>query len=110
MKISKYQIATPDLDKVVNYIVKNLPFDYENHSSDMSILASEEYYLRNNSSQMNMVIAKRKDSSIFIDIIGGAGGKGILNINLWSEQGYIKRVRKVLNNYCEEFGLELEEL
>ena len=45
MEISKYRLSSNNLDQVVNFLVANLPFDYENHSKDMSVLAQEEYHL-----------------------------------------------------------------
>jgi len=107
MKIGKFKLITSDLDKIINYLVENMSFDYENHSADMSVLASEEYYFRNESTQMNMIIAKKKDSFIMLDVMGGAGGTGIFNISWGSEKGYIKTVSKVLANFSEEFEIEI---
>ena len=59
---------------IIKYLKKYLPFEYQNHSSDMSILANEDLHLRTNSSQMDMVILKIEEGSIDIDVIGGAGG------------------------------------
>ena len=89
--------------------MRNLTFDYKNHSTDMSVMACEEFYFRNNSTQLNMVIVKKEASKLLIDVMWTAGGTGIMNFNLWSEKGYIKRVRKVLNEFTEEFNLELDE-
>ena len=66
MEISKYRLATSDLDQLVNYLADNLPFDYENHSIEMSVLAEEEYHLRSGSTQLNMVIAKKKEDYILL--------------------------------------------
>jgi len=110
MRTTKYKLATDDLDKTVNYLIERLDFDYENHSINMSVLALEEFYFRNSSTQLNMIIAKREESYILIDVMGSAGGTGIFNINWWSEKGYIKRVKRVLDEYAEEFSLTLEEL
>lgn len=109
MNISKFKINTGDLNIVVNYLVEHLSFDYENHCADMSILANEEFYFRNSSTQLNMIIAKKENSGISLDVIGGAGGTGILNINWWSERGYIKRVRKVLEKLAEENYLKVTD-
>ncbi|MCX6248021.1 MAG: hypothetical protein NTW10_09825 [Bacteroidetes bacterium] len=76
MKILKLKIGSIDLDKTIDYLADHLQFDYENHSTDMSVLTSEEFYIRNLSAQLNMIIARKTDSHIFIDIIGGAGGSG----------------------------------
>ena len=108
MKIGKFKLLTSDLDKTVNYLVENLSFDYENHSIDMSILSSEEYYFRNRSTQLNMIIAKKKESYVLIDVLGSAGGTGIFNISWGSEKGYIKTVNKVLDKFSEEHGIEIQ--
>ena len=110
MKILKLKLHSDDLDKITNYLVENLSFDYENHSTDMSVLASEDYYFRNNSTQLNMIIAKKETSYIILDIMGGAGGSGFLNINWWSEKGYTNRVRKILNRFKEEYNVMMEEI
>lgn len=109
MKISKFKISTTDRKMIIKYLKKYLPFEYQNHSSDMSILANEDLYLRTNSSQMDMVILKIEEGSIDIDVIGGAGGAGILNINWGSEKEYIKGVRNILLQFSEEFNIKMEE-
>jgi len=110
MKIEKFKLFTSDLDKTVNYLVENLSFDYENHSIDMSILSSEEYYFRNRSSQLNMIIAKKTESCILIDVLGSAGGTGIFNISWGSEKGYINTVSKILKNFSEEYAIEIQRI
>jgi len=110
MEISKYRLSTSDLDQTVNYLADKLRFDYENHSSEMSVLAEEEYHLRSGSSQLNMVIAKKKEDYILLDIMGCAGGAGMLNCDFGTEKMYLKKVYPVLEMYCDEFGLVLEEL
>jgi len=79
MKILKLKLGCSDLDKTIDYLITNLKFDYENHNTDMSILASEEFWFK--STQLNMIIAKKEKSYILIDIIGAAGSTGILHIN-----------------------------
>jgi hypothetical protein len=109
MKISRFKVYTTDRKMIIKYLKKYLPFEYQNHSSDMSILANEDLYLRTNSSQMDMVILKIEEGSIDIDVIGGAGGVGILNINWGSEKEYIKGVRNILLQFSEEFNIKMEE-
>jgi hypothetical protein len=110
MNILQLKIVAADFDKLIDYLNENFTFDYENQSSDTAILASEQYYIRNNSTQLNMIIINKEEDSVLIDIIGGAGGSGILNLNWGSEQGYINKVRLVLNKYAEDNKLTLEEL
>jgi hypothetical protein len=109
MKTVKLKVNDGDLDRLVNYLIEHLSFDYENHTKDMSILASEEFYFRTFSAQLNMIVARKEMPCILIDIIGAAGGSGILNIDWWSEKGYTNRVRKVLNRYKDEFNLIIEK-
>ena len=109
MKILKLKINDGDLDRLVNYLIEHLSFDYENHSTEMSVIASEEFYFRTFSAQLNMIIARKETSYILIDIVGAAGGSGLLIIDWWSEKGYTNRVKKVLNKYKEEFNLVIEK-
>lgn len=108
MKILHLRLGTSDLDRTIDYLINNLHFDYENHSTDMSVLSYEEFYFRNHSTQLNMVIAKKEGSYILMDVIGGAGGSGILNINWWSEKGYTNRVKKVVKKFGDEFNIPFE--
>lgn len=109
MVTSKFRLSSDDLDKTVNFFAENLDFEYESHSMDMSILAGEEYHLRNDSTQLNLIIVKLINSKILVDVIGGAGGSGIFNLNWGSEKSYIKRVSKVLKKYCTENNYQIEE-
>ena len=110
MEILKLIIVSSNLDQIVNYLVDHLPFDYENHSAEMSVLAQEEYHLRSTSTQLNMIVAKRKGDSILLDVIGGAGGSGLLNCDFGTEKGYLKKVSEVLECYGDEFGISVLEL
>ncbi len=108
MRILKLKLGSSDLVATIDFLINNLKFDYENHSTDMSVLTWEEYYFRK--IQFNMIIVKKEQSHILIDIIGGAGGAGILKITWWSEKRYTNRVRKVLEKYVHEFNFSLEEI
>jgi hypothetical protein len=110
MEILKYKLISTDLDQLVNYLADHLPFDYENHGRDMSVLAQEEYHLRSTSTQLNMVIAKREAEYILLDIIGSAGGSGMFNSDFGSEKGYLNTACAVLERFVEEHGCDIEEL
>lgn len=110
MKISKYRIQTNDFEKLTNHLKNQFEFDYENHSDDMCVLASEEYYFRNGSTQLNMVIIKKSNATILIDIVAGAGGSGIFNINWWSEKEFVKKIQRIIDGYANVNHLTLNEL
>lgn len=60
MKVSKFRIDSTDIDDFIDFLINELSFNYENHSPNMSLLASEEYYFRNGSAQLNMIVAKKR--------------------------------------------------
>jgi hypothetical protein len=109
MTIQKLKIADTDLDRIVNFLIGELNFDYENHSTDMSILLAETIHFRNSYGQANMVILKKEQSSILVDIIGCGGNIGLLGIVGNSEAGYTEKVAKVITRYAEELELSLEQ-
>lgn len=104
----KVRIRDNRLDQLVNHLIQELKFDYENHSVDMSVLAAENFYFRTMSAQVNMVILKKEASFILIDIMGGGGGSGLLNIDWGSEKGYTGKVTKVINKYSAAHNLIVE--
>jgi hypothetical protein len=110
MEILRYKVISTDLDLLVNYLADHLPFDYENHSPDMSVLAQEEFHLRSSSTQLNMVLAKRHEDYILLDVIGSAGGSGMFNSDFGSEKGYLRKACAVLEGFVEEHGCDLVEL
>lgn len=101
MKIAKYSFVIDNPDDLTQYLTKEFGGEYQNSSSDMTILASEKYYFRNNSTQMNLIILKSEQEVLHVHVIGGAGGSRLLNINWWSEKGFISRVEKALRRYAD---------
>ncbi len=100
MQLKSLQLHTQNLDQAVNFVIDKVKFEYENHSADMSILVNESFHLRTMSGQIDMVIFKLKDDCIYIDIIAGGGGHGILNLNLGSENQFVKSVSNVLDEFA----------
>jgi hypothetical protein len=76
----------------------------------MSVLAQEEYHLRSSSTQLNMIVAKKQGDCVLMDIMGSAGGSGMFNFDFGSEKGYLRKALTVVEMYCEEFGLAMEEI
>ncbi|MDA8648366.1 hypothetical protein N9L43_01005 [bacterium] len=70
----------------------------------MIILGVESFRLRTTSAQWDMVVLKRINTKIQVDIVGTAGGSGIFNISLGSENSFVKEMRRFLVHYCEENG------
>ncbi len=110
MKIRSLKVYHSNLDKIVNYVADKVKFEYENHSSDMSILLYESFHLRTMSGQVDMVIFKLNKDYIYIDILAGGGGEGILNLDLWSENEFIRCVENVLNEYVSNEEVIIETI
>lgn len=111
MKVEKYSIETSEATLLMKAITRDLPnADYINVSSDMTIIGYEVYKLRNNSTQMNMLVLKKDDNNYILDVIGAAGGSGIFNISFWSESGFIKQIKRLLTDYCDKHQIRFEQV
>jgi hypothetical protein len=108
MEISKLKITGTTLDKLVNHLLETSVFKYKNLADDMTVLATENFYFRNNSTQLNMIVIKKEDDILHVDLIGAAGGSGLFNFNFGSEKGFIKSTKKIINEFCSERGLQVE--
>ena len=110
MTIVKLKIADENLDALVNYVIEELEFSYENHSANVSILAVENLSFRNPAGQLNLVIFKRENASILVDVITGGGNRGLLDIIGNSEKGYVRTVTQKIQAYATEYRLRVEIL
>lgn len=110
MRFSRFEVKTSKIRPLAQFVTSNMEICYSNETDDMIIIASEKYKLRTNSTQMNMIIVKKSFKSCYVDIIGAAGGTGILNFSLWAESGFVKSAYKSLREYCSTNGLQLTEI
>jgi len=110
MDISTFKLYTNDRIYLQNYLSRVLHFTYENTSYDMTILAKEEFYFRNKSTQMNMIVLKSIEDFVIVEIIGGAGGSGLLKINFGSQKSFINKVIKLLYALSDERGIVMKEV
>ena len=110
MTILKLKIASIELDQLVNFLIEEITFMYENHCVNMSVLMYEDFNYRNMSTQLDMIILKKEEKHILIDIIAGAGRTGFFLTDAGSEEKYTNKVDKILARYAEEHQFELEHL
>lgn len=106
--VLKLKISDNNLDQLVNYLIHEREFDYENHSVDMSILISDNLRLVDMTSHLNMVILKKEASSIHIDIISGGGDDSLLDFNGSVDKGYTRWTAKAIYEYAELYELQVE--
>ena len=98
------------LEKLVAHLTASYQVDYVNVSSDMAVLANENFYLRNNSTQLDMLVIKIEDSVLYVDLMGSAGGAGLFNFNFGSERSFINRTTKIIRDYCASQQVEVLEM
>ncbi len=110
MTILKLKISGNILDDLVNYLILQLNFDYENHSTDMSILYAENFYFTKLATHGNMLVLKKESSYIKIDIVAGLGNTGLLNLDRRIEREYTWEIGTIIRKYAEENSLEFEYL
>lgn len=110
MKIKRLIIEHDDIQELGKVASQFMGKEYVSATDDMIVIGTESYKLRNNSTQWNMVVLKKKDGKAQIDIIGTAGGYGLFNISWWSESGFTKRLFRHYVNQCEVKGWSFEEI
>ena len=108
MRVSKIKIAKSLQDELILFLTQSVLFDYINISEEMTVLASEEFYVRTDSEQLNLIIIKRVDSFLYIDLIGGGGGSGLLGITWGSEGAFVKKALGIIENFCKMHGEPVE--
>ena len=108
MRIRSIKMQTTDLDAVVNFTIEKIKFVYENHTEIMSLLMKESFHLRTMSGQTQSVIFKLKENCIYIDILAGGGGQGLLNLDWGSESSSISSIVKVLQEFAVDRNIEME--
>ncbi|TDH28093.1 hypothetical protein EXU57_06440 [Segetibacter sp. 3557_3] len=109
MTDAKLKISEENLDQLVAFLIQEWSFDFEKHSTDASILISENFYFRNMSTQMNIVILKKENNSILIDIVAG-GGAGIFHVDLNSAKAFVDGMSKLVMKYAKEYGLNVRKI
>lgn len=107
MRNSNYKLESSDLDQLINYLIEHVQFNYENHSSDMSVLSAEQRYVWSKGYQHNMVIAKKKESHILIDIMVMSSDQTFYSFKAASQKNFIHGVEKVIREYSKKFKFPL---
>lgn len=110
MKIIRVKLNSDDLQKVVTHFKKENSFDYTNETCDFAVLASEKFYFRNSSTQLNAIIIKLEGEELVVDIIGAAGGTGLFNISWGSERGFTNKIKSMLSEYSKRHLIKMEEI
>lgn len=59
---------------------------------------------------MNMIVVRRDSGSLFVDLIGGAGGTGFFDTSLGSEGDFIRKAEELLETFAKSHGADLKWL
>jgi len=104
MKTKSLKIAGPVLNELYEFFQNEMFPDYQNNTDNMFIMCFEQFYFRNNSTQLNMIVVKSKGSYVMVDIIGAAGSQGFLGMTWGSEKGFSRKMYKKVEDLCNEKG------
>ncbi|MEO6693448.1 MAG: DUF6054 family protein [Saprospiraceae bacterium] len=100
MKISRFKVSKTIQTKLISYLTTSFSFEYKNIVPEITILAKEEFYFRTGSNQLNLIVINTIDSYLYIDIIGGGGGKGLFGITWGSEMEFVRKTQNMIKEFC----------
>jgi hypothetical protein len=110
MKIAKLKINAKYKGELIQFLGDSIGPDYENIQPDMTVFVKEDFYFRNNSTQLNMIIIRVDTAFLYIDIIGGGGGTGWFNISWGSEKSFVKKTCRTIEGFYASRGEAIEYL
>lgn len=110
MRIQRITIEGYDnVKSLAKICMSHMGSQYRSVSDDMIVIGSETYRLRTTSSQWEMVVLKKVDHSVRIDIIGTGGGAGVFNISLGAEKSFVDGMLGKIRDVCDRNGLKYTE-
>jgi len=110
MHIVKLKVNNSIKDKLLECLSREVSCTYRNDFGDNTIIVGEEFRFRISSNQLYFILFKTTGLELFIDIVCGGGGEGMFNITWGSEKVFVKRVRNVIVEFCENNNEVVEEL
>lgn len=108
MKQYNFQLQTTELQKLAAHLDERFNPDYFVSTDAMAVLLKEEFYLRNNSTQINTIVLVQNDGNLEVDAIGGGGSTGLLKISWGSESSFIKEVKTVIEEWAKKNSVRME--
>ncbi len=100
MRTSSFKLVTTDLRSVVNYLNHNIEFSDANYSNEMAVLTSESHRMKQSKQNKNMIILRKRQNYIYINIIENDAPRRMFN---FSKENFIKDVTLIFENFCEEY-------
>lgn len=110
MVVKKLLLHDHDLQRITDLFLENYKITYQLISDTAATLAFEEYYFRNGSMQMNLIVLQKTAAGIRIDAIGGGGSSGMFTFSWGSEKEFANRLKDSLINWAENTNLVVEEI
>jgi hypothetical protein len=95
-------IESTEFNPLINIIKDEFTVEFQSFSKDMIVFVSERFRLRTISSQSEMVILKKEDGKIIVEIIASGGGSGWFNVSWGSEYSFVKKMANKLITYCDK--------
>lgn len=88
------------MHSVLNYLNHNIEFSDANYSDETAVLTTESHRMKQSKQNKNMIILKKHQNYIFINIIENETPRRLFN---FSKENFIKDVTLVFENFCEEY-------
>jgi hypothetical protein len=110
MTVFQLKIIDNNLDQLVNYLIQERKFDYENHSLNESILISDNLRLVDMTSHLDIVILKKEDGFICIDLISGGGDDNIFDLSGRVDKGFAQLTAKAIYDFAKLYKLHVERV
>lgn len=110
MVIKKLLLHDSDLKRITDLFLENYKITYQLISETSATLAFEEYYFRNGSMQLNMIVLLKTEAGIRIDAIGGGGSGGMFTFSWGSEKEFANNLTSHLIDWAEKKDLVVEEI
>lgn len=109
MQVSKLRVIGSSKRELIEYLVGEITFSYSRDFGDTTIISGEEYRLRISSTQLYFIVLNSSDDHLYIEIVCGGGGEGLLQIAWGSEKAFIKRAEKCIADFCLKNKVKLEK-
>lgn len=106
MVVNQFKIKGITLDEFVNFIIDKIEFKHENHSSDMSILMTDDRSIIDVQYASKTLVVKHLEDTLVIETIFSDGSFYLFENLPKVESNFSLKVKKILRKHETELGIE----
>lgn len=108
MRIERIIVETQDIQTIALLFKKYHGSQYQCVNDDMVIIGNESYRWITSSVQWDMVVIKRMEDKIQVDVLGVGGGSGLFSFSWGTERSFVRDMTRRTAEYCRNNGLKFE--